>query len=76
MGKSNAMSDYTEDGKYRRSNVNRGALISVDNAGLQAYKTRKLRQEGINRVIDEHDSLVEDVALIKSMLVKLLERTE
>ena len=60
---------FTEDGKMARSDDNPGALVSVDSAGLDAYRKKKRRAAEI-------DSLREEVREVKSMLTLLLEKLQ
>lgn len=52
----------SEETKFRRSENNPGALISVDHSGLQAYRAKKKTSRAINNMMAEHDMLKNDVA--------------
>lgn len=57
--------------------TNSGALLNTDNAALEAYKKRKKAAEDLNVVrekIKEIDPIKEDLAEIKTLLNKLLEK--
>jgi hypothetical protein len=53
-----------------------GAILSVDNAKLDAYRLKKAAAERANRTAERLDSVESDVAEIKAMLRELLERTK
>lgn len=63
---------FTADGKFRRDRRNPGALISVDAAGLAAYRAKKRSKAAINRVVSDYDTLRSDVESLKSSVEQIL----
>lgn len=58
-----------EEVKLKRSPVNRGALISTDREGLEAYRKRKMAANRINKLESE-------IVELKSMMSRLLEKLD
>jgi hypothetical protein len=64
--------NLTSDGKLRRLDNNRGALVSQDIKGLEAYKKKKAIGMTINKLDQDVRELKSDVAEIKAMLQKIM----
>jgi len=67
--------------KYIKTNVeglvkdpNSGAILSVDNGGLDAYRKQKLVLEAARSTTQRVDKLENDIGDIKQMLEQLLKR--
>lgn len=48
------------------------AILNTDNAALRAYKERRRRESDLNRVMEEHASMKQDIQEIKSLLKQLI----
>ena len=68
------MSGYQTD-KYARDNET-GALLSVDRAGLQAYKNKKRQTIQIHEMSNDINSLKKEFSEIKSVLQQLVQKFE
>lgn len=49
------------------------AILNVDNISLNKYKQERDRLLKLNKVIEEHDQIKNDISDIKNMLIKLTE---
>ena len=49
------------------------AILNVDNDALNKYKQERDRLLKLNRVVEEHEQIKNDISDIKSMLIKLME---
>lgn len=58
---------------YKRSTSNPGAVLSMDNAGLKAYREARERVRQRNK---DFDNLKTEVAELKSMLNQILEKLD
>jgi len=67
------MSDIKTDvnGIYR---TDQGYLINKDNESLQNYRTTKVRMSQMKTVVNEVEQLKRDMAEIKELLVKVLNK--
>jgi hypothetical protein len=67
------MSDIKTDvnGIYR---TDQGYLINKDNESLQNYRTTKARMSQMKTVVNEVEQLKRDMAEIKELLVKVLNK--
>lgn len=48
------------------------AILNTDNAALKAYKERRRRESDLNRVMEEHASMKQDIQEIKALLRQLI----
>jgi hypothetical protein len=58
----------TADGKLKRPDENKGALISQDVRGLDAYKKKKAAAAAINKLEKDVSELKSDLDEIKTIL--------
>tara|TARA_B100000287_G_scaffold410375_1_gene438714 strand:- start:293 stop:499 length:207 start_codon:yes stop_codon:yes gene_type:complete len=68
------MSRYQTD-KYERDNET-GALLSVDRAGLQAYRNKKKQTIQVHEMSNDINSLKKEFSEIKSVLQQLVQKFE
>jgi len=61
--------------KYQRDEET-GALLSVDHAGLAAYKKGKIRSAQMNQMCDDINSLKEELFDIKNVLKTIVQKFE
>lgn len=52
----------------------RGAVLNVDDEGLAAYRKRKANARRVNTMAGELETLKADVAEVKELLRKILEK--
>ena len=50
------------------------AILNVDNDALNKYKQERDRLLKLNRVVEEHEQIKNDISDIKNMLIKLMEK--
>ena len=50
------------------------AILNVDNIALNKYKQERDRLLKLNRVVEEHEQIKNDISDIKSMLIELMEK--
>jgi hypothetical protein len=50
-----------------------GGIVNTDTEGLAKYREERQKQLALNRIMQEHQQLKDDVASMKSMLEALLE---
>jgi len=53
---------------------NSNAILNVDNDALNKYKQERDRLLKLNRVVEEHEQIKNDISDIKSMLIELMEK--
>lgn len=51
------------------------AVLSVDNAALKAYKTKKNKQNELQAAISDINDMKIEMSVIKSMLTQLINRS-
>lgn len=48
------------------------AILNTDDAGLRAYRDRKRREAAVSRVIEEHESIKDELREIKALLTQII----
>lgn len=54
--------------------MNTKALISVDRAGLEAHKRKKIEQAKINNALEELNSMKQDIIDLKVLMHSILQK--
>jgi hypothetical protein len=59
---------------FQRSGINKGAIINVDNEGLQAYKRQRQLMKNLGSQEDRISKIESDIGEVKDLLKQMLEK--
>jgi hypothetical protein len=60
--------------EYQRSSANRGAILNIDNEGLQAYKRQRQLMKNLGSQEDRISKIESDIGEVKDLLKQMLEK--